>query len=97
MTYVVHKKKAVEDAKKVKDEIENKNRQKRKLELDYERKCLEAMKNAFDDADGGGMDEIEYELQVLFAIDPVQCDNFNFRILRKKLIISKKEKTFKIS
>jgi len=65
MTYVVHKKKAVEDAKKVKDEIEDKNRQKRQLELDYERRCLEAMKNAFDDADGGGMDEIEYELQDL--------------------------------
>lgn len=65
MTYVVHKKKAVEDAKKVKDEIESKNRQKRKLELEYERKCLEAMKNAFDETDGVGIDEIAYELQDL--------------------------------
>ena len=64
MTYVVHKQKAIEDAKKVKDEIETKNRKKRQLELDYEKKCLEAMKNAFDDTDGGGIDEIEYELQV---------------------------------
>jgi hypothetical protein len=65
MTYVVHKQKAIEDAKKVKDEIETKNRKKRQLELDYEKKCLEAMKNAFDDTDGGGIDEIEYELQDL--------------------------------
>lgn len=65
MTYVVHKKKAIEDAKKVKDEIEKKNREKRKEELKYEKKYLEQMKEEFNETDGGGMDELDFELQDL--------------------------------
>jgi len=65
MTYVVHKKKAIEDAKQVKDEIEKKNREKRKEELAYEKKYLEKMKEEFNETDGGGMDEVDFELQDL--------------------------------
>lgn len=65
MTYVVHKKKAVEDARSVKDTIEAKQRTKRKIQLDYDKKCLEAVKNALDDTDGTGIDEIDYELEDL--------------------------------
>jgi len=65
MTYVVHKKKAIEDAKQVKDEIEKKNREKRKEELAYEKKYLEKMKEEFSETDGGGMDEVDFELQDL--------------------------------
>ena len=73
MTYVVHKKKAVEDARSVKDTIEAKQRTKRKIQLDYDKKCLEAVKNALDDTDGTGIDEIDYELEVSFFNRVLDC------------------------
>ena len=51
----------------MKDEIEKKNREKRKEELKYEKKYLEQMKEEFNETDGGGMDELDFELQVFIV------------------------------
>merc|ERR1712193_191074 len=67
MTYMVHKLKAVEDARQVKEEKEKRQRKKAEMELAAEEAWLNEAKNGVDDEDHftDQVAEIEAELQAL--------------------------------
>ena len=68
MTYMVHKLKAVEDARKVKDEKETRQRKKAEMELNAEEAWLKQARQGVEDEADHFTDqvaEIEAELQAL--------------------------------
>ena len=67
MTYVVHKTKEIKDARARKEEVEGKAREKRKIELTFEKKFIKACKDEIILTDGhiaAETEQMEFVLQV---------------------------------
>lgn len=68
MTYVVHKTKEIKDAHARKEEIDSKAREKRKIELNFEKRFIRACKDEIILTDGhiaAETEQMEFVLQVL--------------------------------
>jgi len=68
MTYVVHKTKEIKDARARREEVEGKAREKRKIELTFEKKFIQACKDEIILTDGhivAETEQMEFVLQVI--------------------------------